>query len=582
MPKTSLLNPNRDEAGKELIHIYERLHNEHQLNVFEVGNSNGIVHIRAHNFDKYGDDKSDIPAIQGALKGQSYSGFEFGNSGLGVRAFSPIEYNGQIIGTLQIRLKDSFLQEIIGMLPGANINLYDLEGVIVQSSEQSRVGIKIEEQGVLEKIQTGEIIRKNNEDFTISYIPMYDPTESKVIGTIQLMQDASIINDFMNRYTLISSIILIAVLLLIIIGTILLGHSISKPIAAVSEMMHRLKDGDLTIRIEKQKRADEIGKLYKDMRELQEQLHHTIKQVANASTVVLNESELLSRSTEEVSSGSEEIAKTMEELAKGSERQSNAVSEVSVIMAMYASNMSETSKKGTELQHTSERVLELSNNGYELIEKSNEQFKCIFEVMQQSVQKMQMLDRETKEIYRFVDIIKDISNETNLLALNASIEAARAGEHGKGFAVVAEKVRQLAVEVGSSVTEITTLVQNIQHESTSVSQSLQSGYKQIEQGSEHMNTTTETFRNIQLSVFNMIEFIHTIIRNIEQMAEEGQDINASLQEILAISEESTVGIEETTATVRSSSKLMNEIANGTKQLSQLANDLNSIVNQYKI
>ena len=121
----ALQSGERDQLLQEVEQIYPRLQSEHGLNVFEFGDASGIVLLRGHNPGKYGDDKSGLSAIQSALDGQSIAGFEFGTSGLSVRAFVPIIHNNTVIGTLQSGVDGTFLKELNEMLQGVTIDLYD-------------------------------------------------------------------------------------------------------------------------------------------------------------------------------------------------------------------------------------------------------------------------------------------------------------------------------------------------------------------------------------------------------------------------------------------------------------------------
>ena len=110
-------------------------------------------------------------------------------------------------------------------------------------------------------------------------------------------------------------------------------------------------------------------------------------------------------------------------------------------------------------------------------------------IVSEAVNQVQGLDKQSDEISHLVLVIKNIANQTNLLSLNAAIEAARAGEHGKGFAVVADEVRKLAEQVSISVSEITTIVANIQTETNDVVSSLTKGYDEVKEGTMQIEKT---------------------------------------------------------------------------------------------
>ena len=140
----------------------------------------------------------------------------------------------------------------------------------------------------------------------------------------------------------------------------------------------------------------------------------------------------------------------------------------------------------------------MTDKGSQLMDSSTKKMSKIDQIVKDSVQKVKDLDAQSQEIFKLVVVIKDVADQTNFLALNAAIEAARAGEHGRGFSVVAEEVRKLAEQTATSVTDITRIVNNIQNGFSVVTESLQDGYKEVEQGTNQIETTGETFNEIAI------------------------------------------------------------------------------------
>jgi methyl-accepting chemotaxis protein len=572
----------RDILLQEVNQNYSRLQEEHGMDIFEFGDASGKVFLRGHNPDKYGDDKSELPAVQSAIDGQAIAGFEFGSSGLSVRAFAPILFNDKVIGTLQTGVDDTFLNELNEMLQGVNINLYNQEGTVVVSSEETNIGGTIDEKSILTSVMQGETISRSDNGYLESYLPMYDPTQSEIIGVIGINQDIAVIQDTKQSIIKIALMITAITVLIVLVVSIRFSKSISNPIKKLTRLMVELSKGNLKISIEDSKRNDEIGQLTESMQVMKGTLHNTIKQVAAASTNVATQSEELTQSAIEVKTGSEQIAFTMEEISAGTEKQADRASRLANNVGMFASKVQITNEKGEQIQVSSLEILELTDKGKQLMESSNKQMMKIDEMVQGAVKEMDKLDNQTKEISQLVSIIQQVANQTNLLALNAAIEAARAGEQGKGFAVVADEVRKLAEQVSRSVTDITGIVDNIQGESSTVADSLKAGYKEVEQGTMQIKTTSETFNKISSSVTDMVSNIQHISENLSDIAASSQEMNGSIEEIAAISEESASGIEETSATTQQSSSSMEEVARGSEQLAKLAEELNELVRHFKL
>lgn len=214
------------------------------------------------------------------------------------------------------------------------------------------------------------------------------------------------------------------------------------------------------------------------------------------------------------------------------------------------------------------------------MQASKEQMDTIYHIVYEAVEKVRGLDQQSKQISELITIVHDIADQTNLLALNASIEAARAGEHGQGFAVVATEIRKLAEEVATSVTDITEIVGNIQQESMNVTTSLQTGYQEVEVGASQIQTTLETFVQINTSIAKMGEHITNISNHLRDMTASSQDMNRSIEEVASSAEQAAAGVEEISATTEETSSSMEEIVRNSEKMEKLADKLHQLMTKF--
>lgn len=380
--------------------------------------------------------------------------------------------------------------------------------------------------------------------------------------------------------TLVASIIVSAIISILLIFFV--SRNITKNMNKVVETSNRITEGDLSVKAIDYNGKDEIGQLASSMNAMSEHLRKIITQVSSVSDTVSAQSEELNQSANEVKNGTEQIATTMQELASGSETQASQASDVATKMADFSNAISHANENGAKIEQASANVLSMTEDGRDMMGVSVEQMKRVNQIVKDAVAKVKGLDQQTKEISKLVSVIKDIAEQTNLLALNAAIESARAGEHGKGFAVVADEVRKLAEQVGSSVTDITSIVTNIQQESTVVTKALEEGYDEVEHGSAQIEQTGTTFVKINDAVHNMVSSLETINKNFEEISSSSIEINTSVEEIASISEESAAGVEQTSASAQQASSSMEEVSANSDELAKLAEELNSLVRQFKI
>ncbi|CDT35218.1 putative Methyl-accepting chemotaxis protein [Vibrio coralliirubri] len=489
----------------------------------------------------------------------------------------PILVDDVAIGFLGIDLRLDGLTSVITQSDQSLFNgagkayVVSLDGSVIASDDSSiAVGSTFQSDNTNSDLMTdfifgGEVTTQwsENGEWLLAFAPVV--AANQTWGVLFEIPRESVVADANKLDSIISTKLSEGIKTEVIAGTVFIlfglaiiafaSLSIVKPIRQVVERLNDIAsgEGDLTQRLEV-KSQDEIGQLSKGFNLFLDKLQHTIKEVIHT--------------TEQVASTTSQAKASASSTRESSESQFKEVD----LVATAAEEMTQTA--GLVVQNAEVAVdaaceaNRSAQQGQQVIELSAGEMRKLVERMSSAVPIVEELAKNNGNITEILSVIEGISEQTNLLALNAAIEAARAGEQGRGFAVVADEVRNLASRTQSSVGEIRAVIDKVHAGTQDVVEAIQEGNILANDTALHVQKAVEDLG----SIFTSIEAISDMNSQIVRAAEEQQSVSGEVNQ-------SVVNIRDLSAKILEQAAASEQVGNEIDQLSQQQQKL---VNQFKV
>ncbi|MFO8155165.1 MAG: methyl-accepting chemotaxis protein [Thiohalospira sp.] len=328
---------------------------------------------------------------------------------------------------------------------------------------------------------------------------------------------------------------------------------VTRPLNTVAKgMSHAEQEGDLNYRMQIDGR-DELAVMGQGFNSFMQRIQTLVQQVT--------------QSAKQVGESASEVARIGDKTREGVQRQQAETEQVATAMNEMTATVEEVARNAASAADATNTADQEASAGNEVVQGTIQSIRSLADEVERASGVINRVSSDSENIGKVVEVINEIAEQTNLLALNAAIEAARAGEAGRGFAVVADEVRTLAQRTQKSTDEIRQMIETLQQGAGEAVQVMETGREQATSTVETAGKAGESLENINDAVSTITDMNQQIASAAEEQSATADEINRNVTNITQVADETSVGAQE--------------LGSASEQLNQLAAELEERLAQFK-
>lgn len=455
---------------------------------------------------------------------------------------------------------------------------------IIDEKGKRNEGTKAEPE-IWEQVKAGNDYKASGveiqgEKYYVYYSPVYSD-DGEILGMAfsgerQSTVDNSVAGTLMNLF------IISGVLLVLCVGImIVLAFRIRRPLMITSGYIERVADGDLSGRPECSSVISEVKTLINASTSLADKLGGIVTEVDEHAGILDDSMASLNALAEANSTSTNQIRQVMDDLSSTAVTLADNVQSVNAKVNEMGDNMSAINSEAVTLNDNSDKMNRAGQNVSESMTLVLTSSHTASDIIAQLIEQVNETNKAIASINEAVELISDITSQTNLLSLNASIEAARAGQAGRGFAVVASEIKQLADQSSQGADSIKNMADNILDKSNR-SVILTGRMKELaEQEQTDIGNAKESFDILNRIIEENAAIAQTVMDKTKNLEALKLDIINSVSELSAISEENAASNEEVTARVTEIAESVNRISEDTQTVRKVSSDMKELMDYFK-